>query len=155
MRIKDYVERDWILVHLEPPDKAGLFEQLAAEIAARVPQLDREDLLGRLLEREQQASTGLGNGVAIPHTTLDGLERVRVLLAVIPAGVEYEAIDGKPVHVVWVLLGPRRSVGDHLKLLARIARLIRREAFVQELRSAGSADEAFELVVQEDERHVE
>lgn len=155
MRIKDYVDRDWILVHLEPPDKAGLFEQLAEAIAKRLPQLDPVDLLGRLQEREQQASTGIGNGVAIPHTTLAGLDRVCVLLAIIPDGVEYDAIDGTPVHVVWVLLGPRRSVGDHLKLLARIARLIRREAFVQELRSVGSVDQAFELVVAEDERHVE
>jgi len=153
MKLLEYIDPAWILVGLRPADKLDLLSMLATAAAERLPTVDAGELRRRLLEREQQSSTGMGNGVAVPHTFIDGLERVACLLAQVPQGVSYEAVDDQPVHFVVLLIGPAGNVGSHLKLLARTARLVRRPEFVQQLCAVTTAEEVFQLVLDEDERH--
>jgi mannitol/fructose-specific phosphotransferase system IIA component (Ntr-type) len=155
MKLREYIDPSWILVGLRPADKLDLLSTLAAAAAERLGTIDAVELGRRLLEREQQSSTGMGNGVAVPHTFIDGLERMACFLAQIPDGVGYEATDDQPVYFVVLLIGPAGGVGNHLKLLARTARLVRRPEFVREIAAVSTADEVFQLVLAEDERHAE
>lgn len=153
MNLERYLDRQWILLGLAPADKGALLETLAIAAAERSTAVDRQALLDRLLARERQGSTGIGNGVAVPHAAVEGLDHMRCLLAQVPHGLDFGAVDGRPVRFVFLLLGPAAEVGLHLKLLARIARLVRDPAFVDELASAVSADELHRRVLREDERH--
>jgi PTS system nitrogen regulatory IIA component len=153
MKLEDYIDEHLILVGLEPPDKNALLRQLAEAAAARLDRVDPQALLERLLAREQQSSTGIGNGVAVPHAVVDGLDRLVCLLAQIPAGIPFEAVDDQPVRFALLLLAPADAVGGHLKLLARTARLVRRASFVDELCAAPTAAAIAALVLAEDQRH--
>lgn len=103
-----------------------------------------------LVEREALQSTGLGDGVAIPHGALGSLDRQLAALVLVPSGVEFEAIDGRPVDIVFALVGPKRATGEHLKTLARISRLLRSPEFRARLVASPTAAQAFELVASED-----
>ncbi len=151
MGLRDHLDKDWILVNVRSADKGALLELLADAVADRLQGVAREDLLDRLRDREAQCSTGIGHGVAVPHIVIEGVDQIRCALVQIPAGVDYAAVDGAAVTFAFLLVGPPTAIGGHLKLLARIARLIRRADFVRELSQAKSAAEIHALVVQEDE----
>ena len=154
MFLKNHMDRNLVFANLKPADKLTLLEELVEKTAARLPAIDRSQLLLRLKEREDQVSTGIGHGVAIPHATIDGLEESRCLVAQIPDGVEFASIDKASVHLVFLLLSPPGMLGTHIKLLARISRLVSREEFVRDVSLAEGSDRIYELVVREDERHV-
>jgi len=101
-----------------------------------------------LCEREALQSTGIGDGVAIPHGSLDGLESQRAALLVCPDGLPFDAIDGRPVRILFAVVGPKRTTGEHLKTLARVSRLLRDAAFRQRLLSAKEGAQAWALVRQ-------
>jgi PTS system nitrogen regulatory IIA component len=110
---------------------------------------NKEDALGRLVEREKVMSTGIGGGIAIPHARTPGVTRTVVVLGRSVAGVEFDAVDGKPVEVVFLILGPPESSAEHVKVLARIARLVKQPEFHAAVLQAESA----ELVMQAVRRH--
>ena len=106
---------------------------------------DAPRLLTALRQREDVVSTGIGNGVAIPHADLPEIETPRLALGIFPEGVEFQAIDEEPVSVVFLLLGTPRTPGLHMKILARIARLSKDPVFA-ELRGAGTPEEAIAVL---------
>jgi PTS system nitrogen regulatory IIA component len=104
-------------------------------------------------EREALQSTGIGDGVAIPHGALDALSHQLAAVLICPDGVPFDAIDGRPVRILFAVVGPKRATGEHLKTLARISRLLRDSEFREKLLSAADRSEAFELIRRaEDER---
>ncbi|MCP4599537.1 MAG: PTS sugar transporter subunit IIA [Proteobacteria bacterium] len=154
MRLTDYIAEDLVFVVHEQPDKRSFLAKLATCVAERFPDIDGRALLTRLIEREEQASTGIGHGVAIPHATIEGLDKTWCVIAQIPEGTNFEALDGSPVHIVFLLLSPSGKIGDHLRLLARIARLASNEEFISQSTTVKEADKLYALVVEEDGRHV-
>lgn len=104
------------------------------------------DFFRVLCERESLQSTGIGDGVAIPHGSLDGLEAQRAALLVCPDGLPFDAIDGRPVRILFAVVGPKRTTGEHLKTLARVSRLLRDPSFRQKLLAAREGSQAWELV---------
>ena len=155
MRLKDHISRRLILTDLNPADKMSLLETLAEKTANLVEGVESGDLLDRMLAREREGSTGVGQGIAIPHSTFDDLEETICVLAQIPDGVDYDSIDQQKVYFVFFLVSPSNAVGTHLRLLARISRVSNREEFVQQVTRAATAEEVYDLVVAEDERHVD
>lgn len=120
--------------------------QLAAERASEVVGIDAHRIFKTLKEREQLGSTGLGDGIAIPHGKLKGLDGVRCILIRLEHGIEFEAVDDKPVDLAFVLLAPQGSGADHLKALSRIARLTRTPGLMERLRTLQSADDIYEFL---------
>lgn len=129
-------------------------------LRAMVGQLARENVISdeasafdALLQRESSQSTGLGNGIAIPHAVHSQLDSTVIQLALSPEGVDFRALDERPVHVFFLLLSPPESSGTHIKLLARIARLMREPGFLQRLLATETAEEAIARVRETDEEH--
>jgi len=135
MPIADLIGPSQVLLGLRVTDKAGLLGELARRAAAAVS-LPSSTILRALQAREELGSTGLGRGFALPHARLDGLPKFYALCVRLQRPIEYEAIDGKPVDLVILLLTPEAASAQHLATLAALSRPLRDEAFVQQLRRA-------------------
>ena len=151
MRLSDIITKDRILVDREGalPSKAEALHALARLLGGAVS-APEEEVLALLLEREQLQSTGIGDGVAIPHSALEHAEAQAGALLLFPKGIDFDAIDGQPVHIVFGVVGPKRATGEHLRTLARISRLLRDEATRKQLANAENAKFAYELIESHD-----
>jgi len=152
MKIVDILVREAVVLDLESRDKRGALGELCAALAAAEPGLESAPLLEVLQAREALQSTGIGEGVAIPHGKLPGLPRLLASFARSRAGVDFESIDGAPTHRFFLLVVPEHAGGAHLKALARISRFFRDEAFRKALLEAGSRAEIVAAIEQEDAR---
>jgi len=135
MPIADLIGPSQVLLGLRVSDKAELLGELARRAAAAVS-LAPSTILRALQAREELGSTGLGRGFALPHARLDGLSKFYALCVRLQRPIEYQAIDGKPVDLVILLLTPEAASAQHLATLAALSRPLRDEAFVQQLRRA-------------------
>lgn len=104
-----------------------------------------------LCERESLQSTGIGDGVAIPHGALESLETQKAALLICPDGVPFDAIDGRPVKILFAVVGPKRATGEHLKTLARVSKLLRDSAFREKLLASAEGKQAYALIRQAEE----
>ena len=120
--------------------KRQLFEDLA-ERAAEITGHDASELLEAITAREELGSTGLGNGIAIPHGKVSGLKGVTALLARLDMPIEFDSVDDQPVDIIVMLLAPTGAGADHLKALSRVARLLRTESVVEDLRQASDPEQ--------------
>ena len=154
LRLADYLREDLVLWELPNLDKPSFLKALAAEAAARVPAVDEKELLARLLEREEERSTGVGGGLALPHARVSGLERTVLLVGRVRDGLDFGAPDGSPVDLLFVLLSPADARSEHLRLLARVARIFAPEGILEKLRAAPGPKQLFQLLLEEDARHV-
>jgi PTS system nitrogen regulatory IIA component len=150
MKVSDILVRDASVLDLAATDKDGVLTELAAALGAAEESVDETRLLEVLREREALQSTGIGDGVAIPHGKLAGIDRLLAAFARSGPGVEFAAIDGKPTHIFFILVVPEHSGGQHLKALARISRFLRDEAFRAKLESATTLDAVFSAIEEED-----
>ena len=153
LRLADYLRDDLVIFDLPQLAKGELMRSLAAEVAARLPNVDEALLLERLNEREEQQSTGIGHGLALPHAMLPGLERTIVVVGRAGSGLDFAALDEQPVDLFFLLLSPPEGTRDHLRVLARLARILDDEATLARLRTASDAAELFSLLLAEDARH--
>jgi nitrogen PTS system EIIA component len=151
MRLSDIITKDRILVDREGalPTKAQALHALAGLLGGAVS-APAEEVLALLLEREQLQSTGIGDGVAIPHSALEHAEAQAGALLLFPKGIDFDAIDGQPVHIVFGVVGPKRATGEHLRTLARISRLLRDEGTRKQLANAENSKFAYELIESHD-----
>jgi len=151
MKITDFLAPELVVADLEAGTKDEALQSLAGRVASVVPELDAAEILTVIKEREALGSTGIGNGIAIPHGKLGGLEEVIVLFARSKKGVEFAAVDGNPVHLIFLLLAPENAAGTHLKILARISRMLKREEFCHKLLELSAADDLYAVIRSEDE----
>lgn len=128
------------------PNKKALLQQLG-QFSAESLALPAREVTDRLLEREKLGSTGFGSGVAIPHSRMMGIQAVCGVFARLAHPIDYGAVDGAPVDLVFLLLSPESGSAEHLKALARVSRRLRDAAFAAKLRGAGSPDALFALLV--------
>lgn len=138
MHLGDLISPDAVMPSLKVKSKKQLLTELSAR-AARICGLPERDIFDVLLQRERLGSTGLGQGVAIPHGKMVGLKRIVGLFARLAEPVDFEAVDGAPVDLVFLLLAPEGAGADHLKALARISRLLREGTAVEKLRASKDA----------------
>jgi PTS system nitrogen regulatory IIA component len=144
MTISALLTPDRVLIFNPPPDKPQLLSDLAARIAS-VAQLDPSDITNALLKREGLGSTGLGAGIAIPHARVPGIQGPIGLLAILHSPIEFDAIDGRPVDIVFMLVMPDDK--DALKALAGISRLLRQPELLAALRRPPSAAIAYQAML--------
>ena len=141
----DLVSPNAIIPALKVNGKKQALQEIAAKAAALTGQSERA-ILEILLQREKLGSTGVGNGVAIPHGKLAKLANVFGLFARLERPVDFEALDGQPVDLIFLLLAPEGAGADHLKALARIARLLRDNMIAEKLRATADADGIYALL---------
>jgi PTS system nitrogen regulatory IIA component len=149
MLLSDFISPDSVVSSLKAKTKKQLLQDLSAR-AARLTGLQERDIFDVLLQRERLGSTGLGHGIAIPHGKLAGLKRIVGIFARLAEPIEFDAVDGAPVDIVFLLLAPEGAGADHLKALARISRLLREGSAVEKLRASRDAA-ALYAVLTEDE----
>ena len=150
MQLAEFLDTDAIKTALPGANKRSLLQQLA-NLAAQRLESDPAAILAGLNEREQLGSTGFGQGVAIPHARIDALDRIYGLFARLGEPVDYKAIDGRPVDLVFLLLSPSDAGAEHLKALASISRVTRDAATLERLRGARSRDALAALLMGADE----
>lgn len=148
MKICDILLKESILPNVIADSKKQILEKLS-EVAAQKTALDSNVILDALIERERLGTTGVGNGVALPHTRLIGLNKI--FCAFVKTNpVDFEAIDGKTVDLVFLLLVPEEAGADHLKALSRLSKLLRDNEIATRLRQAASADALYDIILQND-----
>jgi PTS system nitrogen regulatory IIA component len=151
MHLSEFLDFDAISTRLSGGNKRSLLQQLAQMAATRLG-VEQSAILASLTEREQLGSTGFGQGVAIPHGKLDGLTRIYGLFARLAEPVDYKAIDGRPVDLVFLLLSPPDAGAEHLKALAAISRVTRHGPTLDKMRGARSRDALAAVLMGADER---
>lgn len=140
-----------IITELTARDKKGVLEELVAAVAGREPSIDRSSLVKVLLERERLGSTGIGDGVAIPHGKYRGISRPLISFGRSWEGLDFDSMDGQPAHLFFLLVAPEDSANIHLKVLAMIARILKNSAFRKTLLNASSREEIYGKIKQYDE----
>ncbi len=150
MKILEVLAPESILVDLQAQNKKGVIEELATPVA-RVAGVDHQELVRVLLDRERLGSTGIGGGIGIPHGKLKGLDTLALGFGISRQGVDFESMDGRPTRIFFLLVTPENSTGLHLKLLARISRLLKNDPFKERLLEALDGDEVCRIIAEEDE----
>lgn len=151
MKFSELINKNYIIPDFEGSTKKQILEELVEALAANKGEIDKAELLNALLEREKLGSTGIGDGVAIPHGKLNGLDNIILLFGKSGQGVDFDAIDGKPVCLVFLLVAPADSAGLHLKALARLSRMLREKEFKNSLLMSSDAETLLKIIIDKDE----
>lgn len=150
MKILDVLKKEAILADLKAKDKKGILEELVTPVA-RIANLNKDDLIRVLMERERLGSTGIGGGIGIPHGKIKGLDNLVVGFGLSKKGIDFESIDGRLSYIFFLLITPEDSTGLHLKALARISRILKNDLFKESLLKASDRDEIYKIIKEEDE----
>ena len=152
MKITDFLTVQTVIPVLASRQKSDVLQELAARLAANYPFLDENKVFEVFCAREKISTTAIGEGVAIPHGKLPGVDRVMGVFARSPSGVDFASLDGEPTHLFFALIAPQDAAADHLKALARISRLLKDAGFRARLMKGGSVEELFSIIAEEDEK---
>lgn len=150
MKILDVLRKESITVDLKATDKKGVLEELVASVA-NIANASAEEMVRVLLDRERLGSTGIGNGIGIPHGKLKGLDSLVLGFGISRKGVDFESMDNRPTYLFFLLITPENSTGPHLKLLARISKILKSEPFREKLKNASDQDEIYEIIQEADD----
>ncbi len=150
--LKDLLRGDLIIADIKAIDKAGVIREFAAQVSATGKVRDADELARVLMERESMGSTGIGDGVAIPHGKLHDMDGIVVAFGRSHRGVDYQSLDDKPAYLFFLLITPDNSPGEHLKMLARISRILKNPALREKLRTADGR-ELHQLILEEDSKY--
>ena len=153
MTITDILPEDLVIPNLTGGTKEEVLRELSEHLAHHHREIDAARLLEVLWERERLGSTAIGDGIAIPHGKLPGLKTVVAEFARHPRGVDFQSLDGNPTRLFFLLVAPDDSVGQHLKALARVSRLLKDLAFRQQLITAGDRNDLYRRICREDEKY--
>jgi len=152
MKIVEFLRPEAIISNLAGPSAQAVLAELCRPLCA-AHRLDPQRLLDTLLDRERLGSTGIGEGVAIPHGKVAGLPALVASFGRAPQGIDFRAIDGRPTYLFFTLIAPENSAGAHLKALARISRIFKNPSFRETILKAGGPEEIFRLIEAEDGRY--
>lgn len=147
MEIADLLSPDAVVAHLKAANKKQVLQEMAHR-AAQLTRLPERRIFDTLLEREKLGSTGMGQGIAIPHGRVPGIQKMTGLFAQIDHPVDFDAMDDQPVDLVFLLLAPEDAGADHLKALARVSRLLRNQGVCEKLRGAPQAATLYALLTE-------
>ena len=150
MKLAEIIHPELICTDLTSSGKTDVLSELGALFAGKLPAVDTNEITKILVERERLATTGIGEGVAIPHGKADGIDSIYAAVGISRTGVPFDSIDNLPVHIFVALLAPLSSSGDHLRALARISRLLKDPQIRDQMMGVREAEELFDILVRED-----
>lgn len=153
MKILDYLKESWIIPELKGKDKISILRELSEVLVQPCGVSSSEELLTILLEREKMGSTGIGEGVAIPHGRLRKLKHFFISFGRSTHGVDFDSIDHRPCQLFFLVMAPENSASENLHLLARIANLLKDTSFKKRLMEAKTQRELYEIISEEDQKY--
>ena len=151
MKLPQIIDENNIIPELKAKDKKGVLEELAEVISKHEPSIDKRTLVKVLVERERLGSTGIGDGVAIPHGKMNGVSRPIISFGRSKQGLDFDSMDGQPTHLFFLLIAPEDSSSVHLQVLAKIAKILKNRDFRKKLMEPGTKKELYQRIVQTDE----
>ena len=151
MKLSELIVEHHIIPELKAVDKKGVLEELSDPLVSDQPSLDKNSLVKVLLERERLGSTGIGDGVAIPHGKFQGLTHPVVSFGRSRKGLDFESMDGEPAYLFFLLIAPENSASAHLKALAKIAKILKNSTFRKTLMEVPTRKEIYETIIRNDE----
>jgi PTS system nitrogen regulatory IIA component len=153
MKIMDYLSEEWVIPDLQGTDKSSILKELSSVLVkpCQVPSV--EELLQVLLDREKLGSTGIGEGIAIPHGRLKKLKKFFISFGRSLRGVDFDSIDRKPSNLFFLVIAPENLAVDNLKLLSRIVTLLKEPSLKKRLMEVHSQKELFQIISEEDEKY--
>jgi PTS system nitrogen regulatory IIA component len=152
MNLSQFISPEAVIHELKAKDKPSVLAELVAPLIRLESGLRKEELVRILLEREKLGSTGIGDGIAIPHGKVSNLGRLLISFGRSAQGVEFDSMDSKPAHLFFLLLAPESSTGSHLTALARLSRLLKNQTFREDLLEAPDAPTIYNLILSQDEK---
>jgi nitrogen PTS system EIIA component len=153
MQIIDMFKKEYIIEELKAKSKRAVLVELSEIFTHYHSGIQGEAMVEVLLDREKLGSTGIGDGIAIPHGKLKGLDHLVIAFGRSREGIDFDAIDGKPVHIFFLLMAPESSTGQHLKALAKISRMLKDQEFRSSLMSAKNTEEIYRKIADKDESY--
>jgi len=153
MKIIDLMDRSFVIPNLHNKIKKDVLREMVDCILKKESDVDGSEMLRVLLEREELGSTGIGDGIAIPHGKVRKIDKLIVSFGRSLEGVDFQSMDGKSTHIIFLLIAPENSAGIHLKALARISRLLKDSGFRKNLMEAQSSEEIYDVIAREDEKY--
>lgn len=153
MKLTDILDESSIVADLQASTKTEALESLVDAMIRNSQSLDKQEILRVLLEREELGSTGIGDGIAIPHGKSSELEHIISGFGLSKQGIDFDSLDGKPAHLFFLLVAPENSVGTHLKMLARISRMLKNVEFRNRLLDANSQHDMYQIISEEDAKY--
>lgn len=153
MQITDMFKKEYIIEELKAKSKRAVLGELSEIFTRYHSGIQNEAMIEVLLDREKLGSTGIGDGIAIPHGKLKGLDSLVIAFGRSHDGIDFDSIDGKPVHIFFLLMAPESSTGQHLKALAKISRMLKDPEFRSNLMSAKSTEELYRNISDKDESY--
>jgi nitrogen PTS system EIIA component len=151
MKITDMLCREFVLGELTVTNKHDVLAELTGVFAKGGIKINPEAMVAVLLEREKLGSTGIGGGIAIPHGKIGGIEEMLVSFGRSREGISFDAMDGKPVHLFFLLMAPENSVGLHLKALAKISRMLKDATLRENLLKAQTQEDLYRIIAEKDD----
>lgn len=146
MKLGDHLAKEHVLPNLTSATKSEVLAELIAPLNETYPEMDTDLAVRVLLDREKLGTTGIGDGIAIPHGKLESLEKVIVLVGRSEQGVEFDALDHRPCSIFFLVLAPENIAGLHLRVLAQISRTLKDETFRKAFMDASDLDDLWQLL---------
>ena len=153
MKILDYLKEEWVIPELHGTDKPSILKELSSVLVKPCQAASVEELVQVLLDREKLGSTGIGEGIAIPHGRLKKLKTFLISFGRSIQGVDFDSIDHHPSQLFFLVMAPENSAVDNLKLLGRMVTLLKDPSFKKRLSEAKTRKELFEIISEEDEKY--
>lgn len=150
MRILDFLSKDCIEINLKSKNKKEVITEMVEILKGKDAILDKKLVIDSLMEREELGSTGVGQGIAIPHSKTKGVKELIGAFGVSKNGVEFEALDGEPVHIFFLLLAPEGAAGLMLKALARVSNFLKNKYYRKKILDAKSTEEIIQILEEEE-----
>jgi nitrogen PTS system EIIA component len=151
LKVLDFLDPAAVTVDLVATTKKSVLEELVSLLARDGKVKDAKGTVDVLMEREKLGSTGIGQGIAIPHAKTDQTDQVTAAFGLSKRGIQFDALDGEPVYIFFLLVAPPDAAGLHLKALARISRLLKDKFFRQSLRDVKDAEQVLKIIRDEDQ----
>ena len=146
MKISEYLSAECVTVQLKSVEKENIIRELANLVFAAYPEIDTDEAISSLFDREQLMSTGIGQGVAIPHARIKSASDVRMGFALLKEGADFDSLDGKRVHFVFLIFFPEENVNMQLRVLAKVSRILQRSGLNEQLIQAETAEEIISVI---------
>jgi PTS system nitrogen regulatory IIA component len=154
MKITDILKKEHIIENLVSTDKESTLDELSSFLKDKGMVLNKETLQSALMEREALGSTGIGENVAIPHAKISAIDQIVTVFGRSIKGIEFDSLDKKPVHFIYLVLAPMNSSGQHLKVLARISRLLKNKSLRESIIRATEANQIYAIIADEDSKYI-
>ena len=152
MKIMDFLNKKAVSVDIKSTDKEGIVRELINLLSNATEIKNKEELIKAVMSREALGSTGIGQGVGIPHAKSQSVKELVAAFGLSKNGVDFDSLDGEPVYIFFLLLAPEESAGPHLKALARISRMLKDKYFRELLRKAKDENEVLRIIQEEDSK---